>query len=184
MDLEPAIDQVEDPVVGEAGTRVERRLVAAVVRERGLGHLDDEDGRVWMFREMLARAPADDGDIRLRFVVEVDRQRVLHANGVFVAEDAAQDLGAEIDRAGVDGALRTHGDDPPADELEVLVFAEDPRTDHVLVVPPREVARLTLHAAIVPRDQLLPREAPEHQRRFWPQATAPTTVIANGRPLK
>ena len=28
------------------------------------------------------------------------------------------------------------------------------------------------------------RGPPGHQRRFWPQATAPTTVIANGRPLK
>ena len=74
---------------------------------------------------------------------------MLHADCVIGAESSAESLGAQVDRARVRGTFRAHGDDLSADELDVFVFAEDARTDHVVVVLAGEVAQLATHGAIV-----------------------------------
>src|SRR4029450_3941141 len=42
--LEAALDEVDDPVVANSGSRVEAALLPAVIIETGFGHLDDQSG--------------------------------------------------------------------------------------------------------------------------------------------
>src|ERR1700722_14711939 len=64
--LQLAIDEVDDPVVGDAGTGVEAGLWPAVVGQRGVAHLDNQDGECRMVLIVFWTA-GNDGYVRLGF---------------------------------------------------------------------------------------------------------------------
>ena len=63
VDLDDIVYEVHDPVLRHATRRVERRLPAAIVLERGLGHLDEKERLARRLVEVVAYR--DDGDVGL-----------------------------------------------------------------------------------------------------------------------
>ena len=62
--LEDAIHQVQDPIVREAGARVQAAFVLAVQRQARLADLDDEHGPRGVFGHVVAKAARDHGDVQ------------------------------------------------------------------------------------------------------------------------
>ena len=65
MNLDHALHEVHDPVVRNAGARVDRRFSRSVQGQTGLGDLDDEHGVGRRLGEVIARGASDHRDVRL-----------------------------------------------------------------------------------------------------------------------
>ena len=120
MDLDHAVVQIDDPVVGDADTGVEAGLVATIEGEARVGHLDDQRDRRGMRAREVSRVPRDDHQIglRLRVIVEGDRQ--LRTNDPAGAERGLQRLERKHDARRVGTALRLAHQQETIDQLEPL----------------------------------------------------------------
>src|SRR5262245_25537734 len=78
VDLKYLVHQIHDPVIGDAGTRVEAPLVAAVEEQARLGDLDQESGPGGVLGKIVAREAGNNRDVRLRLGLGIERNRVLH----------------------------------------------------------------------------------------------------------
>ena len=74
MHLERPIDEVHDPVLVQAGPRVDRRLEAAVEPQARVGDLDDERRRRGVGGDVVERRAGDDRDVGLGLRVLTERQ--------------------------------------------------------------------------------------------------------------
>ena len=75
MNLEHGIDDVHDPVFLKAGARIESRLESPVQSQAGIRDLDDQSRRRRVLVEVVRRRSGNDGDIRLRLRIVVERER-------------------------------------------------------------------------------------------------------------
>src|SRR5438874_212342 len=66
MHFEHAVDEVDDPVVGDSRARVRPRLASSRDAQSGLGDLDDQRGLGRMRVRIVTRRAAHDANVRLR----------------------------------------------------------------------------------------------------------------------
>ena len=79
-DLEHLVHEIHDPVVGDAGARVEAALVAAVEAQARLGDLDEDSRARGVLGKIVSREAGHHHDIRLRLGFVVERDGVLHSD--------------------------------------------------------------------------------------------------------
>jgi hypothetical protein len=134
--LEEALDrlagEVDDPVLGDAGTRVERRLDAAVVAQRGDRDLDDQQrgGRM----AGAGGVARDDDQVGLGLGVQLgEGDRALHTYARTPGELGDEPLGQPLDRRVVLRTLGTHRDQHPLDQLDAVVIVQQSTVDQLVV---------------------------------------------------
>src|SRR5437867_5957970 len=66
MDLECPVEKVDDPVLGDAGSRKGAALASPIEPQAGQGNLDHQRGAGGMRVAVVARRAADHADVRLR----------------------------------------------------------------------------------------------------------------------
>ena len=69
IDLQHPIDQVDDPVLGDPGPRVEASLVAAIELEARVGDFDHEHGSRGVPLAVVGAAAGHDGQINVDYSV-------------------------------------------------------------------------------------------------------------------
>ncbi|MCS4059820.1 hypothetical protein GGP74_001894 [Salinibacter ruber] len=74
MDFQLPVDEVDDPVFWKVVPGVESPFPRAVELERGVGHLDDKDGRRRMVVEEVAGLPFNHRHIGLWLRVRAEGQ--------------------------------------------------------------------------------------------------------------
>jgi len=89
-DLQRLSDQIEYPILRDAGAGVGRELPAAVVGEGGVGDLADEEGTAGVGIAVVAWAARDHGHIRFWLGVVVEAEGQLHPDRDPRAENGPQ----------------------------------------------------------------------------------------------
>ena len=92
---------------------------------------------------------AHDRQVRLGLAVVGQGEGKLGEDFQVVAEGAHQQARQPLDHPGVGASLRSHGDQRPVDELDLLVLTEDPRFGHAVILVQRDPA-LALRQVRVP----------------------------------
>src|SRR6266852_6558441 len=133
VDLQHLVDQVDHPVVGDPGSRVQGALAQPVEGERRVGDLDDQHGLGWMGVPVVSRPARHDNDVGLglRSFVESDRLFLAHIVG---AAELLLERGAyQGDGRGVAPPLRLPSDEQAVEQLDPVLWAEDADVDQLLV---------------------------------------------------
>ncbi|HMB06063.1 MAG TPA: hypothetical protein VKP69_20315, partial [Isosphaeraceae bacterium] len=117
MDSRPAIDQADDPVVEDSGSRVGVRLGASVVPERGIADLDGKGGIPRIIAEVACLADHD-GRIRLGLGTPARVDRLLNAHPVAGPEGCPETVPQEFDSDRVGRLDGAHLNDAPLDQLD------------------------------------------------------------------
>ena len=73
MDLDGLVDDVDEPTIGDSGTRIEAELVVAIRAVRGLSDLDDEGSERGMRVTIGVRISRDDAHVGLGLRYRVRR---------------------------------------------------------------------------------------------------------------
>src|SRR5262249_44323444 len=84
-DFELASNQVDDPVIGNAGSGVQAPLAAAVVGERGIADLHEEQSGCGVIL-VIPRTAGNNSHVRLRFGTPSQMQRLLIPDAIARAE--------------------------------------------------------------------------------------------------
>ena len=114
--------EVDHPVLGDAGCRVNAGLDQQVVAQRGDGHLDNKLRRAVVIGARAVMAGDEEVGLGLR---TPERQRARHADVKVRAIECRHDpLGEPNDGDVVLAALWAHVDEPPVDELDSHVVGE------------------------------------------------------------
>ena len=142
--LEDAIDQVDDPVVREAGSRIEAALAFPVDLEARLRHLDGEDSARGMGRAIVVHVARYHGHIRFGLGIVVEPDRPLGPHHPTRPEHGAERPRGLRDRRVVGGALRLRDDQLAREQLDRLAGPEDAEVNEALVLEPREATGLHL----------------------------------------
>jgi hypothetical protein len=67
MDFQALIQEIDNPILRNAGLGVQTGLALTVIRQRCVRHLNDEDSRLWMGIPIVTWRTGNDSQIRLRF---------------------------------------------------------------------------------------------------------------------
>ncbi len=110
MNLERVADEVDNPVIHDAGASVEARLVLVVDPIRSLCDLDDEHGPGRVRVAIGIGIARDHGDVGLWLRVRVERDRKLRIDLPRIAERATKSRQDAPDRRGVPTSLRLAND--------------------------------------------------------------------------
>src|SRR6266571_166299 len=78
--FDAAIDQIHDPVLGNAESGVQTPLGVAVVAQRAVRDLDDQQGGSGVVVTIVSNCPTDNRDIGLGFGGGPESERELHAD--------------------------------------------------------------------------------------------------------
>jgi hypothetical protein len=108
--------QVHEPEFRDAGRGVKRRLDPAVLRQRRVGHFDDQQSLAGMLSGIDTRR--DECDIGLRLRVLRQRERAVRPDFDVWGEGAAESSGELGDHVGVKRALRSHLDEIAEQQLD------------------------------------------------------------------
>src|SRR5438094_4273243 len=108
IDLQAAVREIHDPVVGEAGARVEAALAVAVEPETGERDVDHENGARRVRVAIVARIAGDDADVRLRLRLVVQRHRHLGQDVPARPQRAGENAHDQADGRGVKTVLLFH----------------------------------------------------------------------------
>ena len=127
--------QVDQPVLGNTKTRVEFGLHRAVVADRRLGDLDDQQdiGQARVRRGIEVGARTQQGDIGLGLVEEIEPDGVLRTNDGALAGTRDEVVKEPGDDCRVPGPATHLGHHLAVDELDAIVFAQDAGLAHLLV---------------------------------------------------
>ena|SRR5258705_5505368 len=134
VDLQEPLLEVEDPVVGNPGPRVEAGLLAPSEIQARIGDLDDENGMRRVCISVVTSAAGHDGDVGLWLGVVVERDGPLRANGPVRPEDLSQHVLDEPDGREVRAALWLTDEEGCADQLQALAGPEGAQVDESLVL--------------------------------------------------
>ena len=110
MNLERVADEVDNPVIHDAGASVEARLVLVVDPIGSLCDLDDEHGPGRVRVAISIGIARDHGDVGLWLRVRVERDRKLRIDLPRIAERATKSRQDAPDRRGVPTSLRLAND--------------------------------------------------------------------------
>src|SRR5439155_16160786 len=112
MHLDTLRRAVDYPVLRDPGFNVEPELGRSVVRQRCLGHLDDQQYVVAVRLELLVwhRATANDLDIGLRLGVVVENDWILDRNDGPAGDAHRQELVQIVDECPMTPAIWRHLD--------------------------------------------------------------------------
>ena len=136
MNLEHALHEIEDPVVGDSSARVEAGLLGPIQRQARVADLDDEQRPGGEGRVGVREGPAYDRHIRLGLGLVVERDGELHPDVRGRAEGLSQGFGDELDAQRMRAALGLPDDELAAEELESLARLEDAPVDQLVVLDP------------------------------------------------
>ena len=133
-DLEGALDEVDDPVVGHARARVEAGLVPAVELEARLRNLEDQYRPRRMGDQVVAGTTGNDCHVRFRLRVVVERHGELAVDMPASPEGPAQGGDREADSRRVRRSLRLAHDEEAVDQLQALARLEEAQLRQPLVL--------------------------------------------------
>src|SRR5437667_5712733 len=127
---------IDDPDLGHAGSGVERKLAAAVVRERGVRDLDEEKRvrRVRVSGAVEVRPRSQEHDVGLWFRAGVETDRILHMHDDTIAQGGDEAMGQPIHNASVPGTDRSHFEDLAVDQLHPTLGGENPHLGHLVLL--------------------------------------------------
>ena len=125
MNLEDAVDQVDDPVVPDARARVEARLEDSIGAQAVMSDLDHQDWGRRMLDRIIPRRAVNDRDIGFGLGLCVERDWKLYTHRPSGPESSPQRLGRELGCHGVWRALRLPYDQAAREQLDGLVLVED-----------------------------------------------------------
>ena len=135
VDLDGSPVHVHDPVLRNPHLGVDRPLESPVEGERRTGDLDHQERLARVVAQ--ARILAHDGEIRLGLRPVIVGKRQLWSDAVAAGELEHQLLVEELDRRGVRPALRAHGDQHAAQELDRFID-EPAEIDKAIVLAARQ----------------------------------------------
>src|SRR3990170_334238 len=130
------VNEVEDPVVGEAGARVEASFMLAVQSQAGLRDLHNEHGTRRVSGQVIPRPARHHGDVRLGLRLVIQGHRKLNPNIPAGPESTPQGLFGESDTDGMRRSLRFADDHLPREQLDPVVRQENPFLDQLVVLDP------------------------------------------------
>src|SRR5689334_3019404 len=136
IDLQNAIDQVDDPVVRDPASGVARGFPSpgdGQTRERDL---DDQRRVRRMSIDIVTQRATDDTDVGLRLGPEVEADRALDLNEPTIAERALERLRNEPHRGAVRARLRLLDEQQTIEQLDRVVLVEDAAIDQPRVLTP------------------------------------------------
>jgi hypothetical protein len=131
--LDDSIRQVHDPVLGDAGARVELGLFLPVELQGRVGHLDDQECPARVRVHVVSKR--DDGQVRLGHTVGVGGERKLDPDIRPPEQRWHEQASENLDHVRMRRVLRAHLDHDPLNQFDALV-AEKPSRDHALVLLP------------------------------------------------
>src|SRR5712692_11351299 len=112
-----------------------------------------------MIASIIPNAPAHNRNIRLRLRRRAEVQWALYPNIIASAEDRAQCVFRQADCGKVRTILRTHRDDPPADQLHPLARLKHARLGHLVVLlagPQAGAWRSSTHDSLLIKNRIQP----------------------------
>lgn len=136
VDLEGPVDEVDDPVVGQASPGVETALHVPVEGQARLRHFDHHRRAGGMRIAVVAGAAGHHGHVGLGLGFVVEGDRVLKADDPALTEGRAERIPGETNRSGVRAALGLGDDHLAADQLDRLVLVEHAQLDEPVVLVP------------------------------------------------
>src|SRR5438105_2039407 len=145
IDLQSPVREVHDPVVGEAGARVEAALAVAVEPETGERDLHHENGARRVRVAIVARIAGDDADVWLRHRLVVQRHRHLGQDVPTRPKGAGENAHDQTDGRGVKTVLWLLADHRAAEQLDPILRPEDLGLDEPLVFNPRPLPFFHVH---------------------------------------
>src|SRR5215831_7541781 len=89
VDFDGALNDVDDPVVGDTSARIETRFVLAVDLVRALGDFYDQDGPRGVRVQIHTWIVGDHADVGLGLRIVIERERKLRVDLPRVAERPA-----------------------------------------------------------------------------------------------
>jgi hypothetical protein len=131
--FEPALGQVDDPDLRDAGLGVARKLGLAVVGVGRVGDLDDEQGIGGDGHARLGGG-AQKRHVRLRLLVRAELHRVLDADFYVFSNMLHEKLRETIYAEQMRSSDGRHRANLAVDEFDAVVGAEDARLGHRAVV--------------------------------------------------
>src|SRR5207245_11060406 len=127
--FEDALDEIHDPVVGDAGPGVKAALVVPVQSQARVADLDEQHGLRGMAQYVVAKAAGHGGHVRFWLGLVVQSQGRLRANFPARAERQPERFLHGPDGAEVAAALWLGDDELAADELDRLTRSEEAALD-------------------------------------------------------
>lgn len=149
VDLDGFSREIDQPHFGDAVARIKRYFDSAVVGERSVRHFDQQMN-IFRTRVGVEVTPVRyDGEIRLRFGLALETDRVPHSYDRGAPLDKKP--GQSADGFRVSSFDRRHIDDLSLDEFQSIVFRENSGVSHAVVfvdrdaMAPREFMGINIH---------------------------------------
>ena len=128
-DFHAVLPEVHDPHLRHPSRRIDSELGQAVLLERGVGHLDDEQCAGWMGLEVIPLSARDDGDIGLRNGISAENQRQLNPDRRLLADRSYQRPADATDDSCMPRILGRHRHHRPFQQLDAIVGLEQSLVD-------------------------------------------------------
>src|SRR5262249_8457078 len=134
MHFEYAVNEIDNPVVRDSGTRIRGGLASARDGEARQRDLDHEIGPGRMRVGVITRRAADDADVRFRLGPNVEADRAPDRDEPTVAELALEGPRDEHHRGTVRARMRLLDEQKSVEQLDGVVLVENAAIDQLGVL--------------------------------------------------